>query len=167
NSFQNNYMGETDGFVAKLNAELSEIVYCGFVGGASEDMVHSIKVNTQGQLFGGGQTRSNDLRVTSNRVQLDNGGGIDGMYFSVRENGATYAFLSYLGGSEDDIINGIDINVLNELYIIGSTLSASFPLAPVRTQGGGWGVPIVRDEPYQSENSGGWEVFISKVRDGG
>ena len=41
--FQTTLGGQQDGFVAKLNEDLSELTWCSYLGGSSDDAVYSIK----------------------------------------------------------------------------------------------------------------------------
>ena len=53
----------TDGFVAKLNAAGSGLVYSTYLGGTTYDAVHGLAVNSGGEVFVTGYTDSTNFPV--------------------------------------------------------------------------------------------------------
>ena len=44
------FNGDKDGFVAKVNAEGTGLVYCGYIGGLKEDYIHDLAVDSYGSV---------------------------------------------------------------------------------------------------------------------
>ncbi len=66
NAFQPTYGGGfSDGFVTKLNADGSALVYSSFLGGANTDRANSIAVDAAGAAYLFGDTDSNDFPVNN------------------------------------------------------------------------------------------------------
>jgi len=122
-----------DGFVAKLNADGSELIYSTYFGGADDEVGTGIAVNSDGNAFVTGLTRSPDF-PTENALQADFGGGgellnSDGFVFKLSSDGSSFAYSTYLGGSADDGGRGIAIDSDGNAYVAGATSSLDFPTA--------------------------------------
>lgn len=76
NAFQPDKGGGRDAFVMKLNGEGSAVVYSTFLGGDSSDIGIGIAVDSAGNAYVTGETRSSDF-PTVNALQESLGGGRD------------------------------------------------------------------------------------------
>jgi hypothetical protein len=130
------YLPVPDGFVAKVNAAGTALVYCGYLGGGKAT---GIAVDAGGSAcvigVGGGS-----LPVTVG-PELTYNGGLDTFVAKVNSSGAFFDYYGYLGGAGDDWGEAIAVDTSGCAYVTGWTNSpeSSFPLAvgPDLTQNGG------------------------------
>ncbi len=139
--------GDRDAFVAKLDAAGSALLYSTYLGGGSADDGRAVAIDTAGDAFLTGATRSSDFPTTPGA--FDTTCGTDGLCnaffdpslgtrvepsdaFVARLNPAGTALLysTFLGGSSDDVPGGIAVDSLDNAYVAGSTASTDFPVAP-------------------------------------
>ena len=69
--------GATDGFLVKLNANLTSVAMSSYFGGSGTDLILGMNVGTSGNVVVVGSTDSTDLPVTAGVVQATNKGGTD------------------------------------------------------------------------------------------
>jgi len=123
--------GGNDAFVAKLNATGTELDYCGYIGGSSDDFGNGIAINAAGNAHVVGYTESTQATfpVTSG-PDLTHNDGSDAFVAKLNSTGTTLLYCGYIGGSEDDYGNGIAVDGVGHAYITGSTFStqANFPV---------------------------------------
>ncbi len=120
-----------DGFVTKINATGSAILYSTYIGGSGEDRANSIAVDQSGSAFVTGVTASNDF-PTVNPIQSSNrGGGFNRDVFVSRVNpaGSSLVYSTYLGSNEEDTANRIAVDEQSNAYVTGFTRGFNFPIA--------------------------------------
>jgi hypothetical protein len=119
-----------DGFVAKINAEGSALVYSTFLGGSESDNVDSIAVDSQGNASVAGRTLSTDFPIASAFQPVFGGGsGQDSFVARLNAQGSAFIFSSYLGGSGTDVPRSIAADLAGNVYVGGTTASQNFPVA--------------------------------------
>jgi len=135
--------GTYDAFVAKLNAAGTSFLYCGYIGGASEDNGNDIAVDSAGNAYVAGETRSTEASfpVTSGPDVTYNGGAYDAFVAKVSASGTQLVYCGYIGGSANDYGRGIAVDSAGSAYVTGGTRSSetTFPVAvgPDLTYNGG------------------------------
>ncbi len=120
--------GASDAFVAKLNADGSALVYSTYMGGSQGDEGFGIAVDARGNAYVAGHTFSMDF-PTVNALQLRYGGSGDAFVAKLNADGSALVYSTYLGGSENDIGQGIAVDAQSNAYVTGSTSSRDFPTA--------------------------------------
>ena len=143
---QSSLDGETDAFVAKVNAS-GTLAYSTYLGGSGVDFANAITVDSSGAAYVAGYTYSTDLPV-ANAFQNSNAGNCDAFLARVSAAGIL-DYLTYLGGNGPDTATAVALASEN-VYIAGWTLSTNFPLR----------------NPYQSVVAGNYGVFLTKVDSG-
>ena len=132
--------GNSDVFVAKLNPAGSVLEYSTYLGGSSQDEDPDIAVDSDGNAYITGFTRSLDF-PTANPFQANYAGGdSDAFVAKLDPTGSDLAYSTYFGGSDPDFGRGIAVDAsTGEAYVTGFTLSPDFPTAhPLQaTHGGG------------------------------
>jgi hypothetical protein len=124
--------GKFDGFVAKLNAQGSALVYCGYVGGTGNDSVRSIALDSTGCGYVAGYTESTDLPVTSaGRLSYHSGGMYDAFVAKVNTQGSGFAYCAYVGGAGYDDCMAVAVDPAGNAYLAGATTSTEWTF-PVR-----------------------------------
>jgi len=128
------------------------LVYCGFIGGIEADKAAAIAVDSAGNVYVAGNTKSTQ---TSFPVQVGpdltyNTGpvSIDGFVAKVAASGGALVYCGYLGGDQWDECNGIAVDSAGRAYVTGLTGSnqATFPVAsgPDLTYNGGFDAFVAR-----------------------
>jgi hypothetical protein len=148
-----NFVGARDGFVTKLNATGTALVYSTYLGGSSDDRCNKISVDSSGNAYVGGETNSTNF-PTANAFQGTYGGGFsDAFVTKINPAGSALVYSTYLGGTIFDAAHAITIDSTNNVYITGRTTSSNFPVV----------------NPIQSTYSGGpgADAFVTKFNAAG
>jgi len=106
--------------------------YSSFVGGSMTDGVTAVATGANGLLYAVAYTNNSDLVFSPGALQVSNNGGNDviALVFDPTQSGAnSLLYLSYLGGSRDDLPTALTLDSLGQMYITGTTASSDFPLA--------------------------------------
>ncbi len=147
----------SEGFVAKLNAAGSAFVYATYLGGSGSDsFLHSggIAVDSAGSAYVASWTDSTDFPII-NAIQATNRGGnfweTDAFVTKFSPNGSSLVFSTYLGGTDDDAANAIEVDSSGNIYVAGWTDSTDFPVL----------------NAVQQTNQGSNDAFITKINSSG
>jgi len=127
NAFNPIHNGLSDGFVTKLNAKGSALVYSTFLGGGGFDTGNSIAVDSAGDAYVTGQTGSGDFPV-ANALHPAFSGQFDAFVAELNPSGSALIYSTYLGGSSLDSGNGIAVDANGNAYVTGEADSRDFPL---------------------------------------
>lgn len=138
-----------DGFVVKYSPSGNK-VWASYYGGSGTDQLQSIQWKN-GNIYFAGTTSSPDNIATADVTQPVLAGIQDGFIAKVTDDGSARSWGSYYGGVDGDVAGSIAIGDNNELYICGSTQSAT----GVATPGA-----------YQSSFGGGlYDGFVAKLKE--
>jgi len=133
-AYETEHYGWTDVFVLKLDTASSALSYCTFVGGNDEEEGHGLVLDSSNNAYVTGYTWSNDLPWTPDAYDTSfNGVSIDSYVFKLNPTGSSLLYLTYLGGSEDELSSmfcGIDVDDTGAAHVVGSTYSTDFPTTP-------------------------------------
>src|ERR1041384_3161814 len=150
NAYQSTRAGDTDAFLAKINAAGSALLYSSFIGGAATDRGSGVVIDGSGIAYVAGYGASPDF-PTENPFQAGFGGSFDAFVAKFDTNAGginSLVFSSYLGGSGDDKAFGIAIDAAQaNLYLVGQTSSNNFPVL----------------NPVQPSSGGSFDAFLAKV----
>ena len=143
--------GASDTFVTKLNAAGSALVYSTYLGGTALDTARWIAIDSSGNAYVTGETRSTDFPTVS-PFQAANAGAADGFVTKLNAAGSALVYSTYLGGNSDDQPFIITVDASGNAYLAGRTNSTNFPTA----------------SPIQSTHAGGIEdAFVAKLNAAG
>lgn len=122
------------------------LVYGTYLGGNDNDATRGIAVDASGNFYVTGYTFSTNLQTSGSVLQSSYHGGTmqadiggDAFVAKYAASGAL-VYLTYLGGSGDDIGAAIAVDSSGNAYITGSTASSNFPKVggyPAGYSGGG------------------------------
>src|SRR5437899_991720 len=113
-----------DAFVTKVNPTGSGLVYSTYLGGIGDDNCLGIAGDGSGNAYVTGLTRSTDFPVTRGAFQTSYGGGTDDVFVTkLNSTGSALLYSTYLGGSAQDIGNGIAVDTSGSAYVTGVTRS--------------------------------------------
>jgi hypothetical protein len=135
-----------DAFVAKIKADGTALVYCGYIGGSSNDGADGIAVDGAGNAYviGGASSTQTTFPVVGGPDLTYNGGPVDGFVAKVNASGTALIYCGYIGGNGTDLGHGIAVDEAGNTYVTGETTSnqSSFPVAggPDLTFNGGTAV---------------------------
>src|SRR5208282_1712902 len=143
-------------FVAKLNwtSPVLSLVYSTYLGGSVRDQGNGIAVDSSGNAYVTGATYSTDfllmnpLQATNNVSDHDNESST--MYVSELNwsgSALSLVYSTYLGGSVNDVGNGIAVDPSGNTYVTGQTYSTDFPTM----------------NPYQANNAGSADAFVAEI----
>lgn len=131
------FNGDCDAFIAKVNAEGTGLVYCGYIGGADTDRGFSVGVDKRGAAYVVGSTSSSvaegfpaivgpDLTYNSAAT-----GNADGFVARVSPDGTGLEYCGYIGGRLTDLVRAVDVDELGHAFLAGDTRSdeVTFPVA--------------------------------------
>lgn len=148
--------GPDDAFITKVRADNAEIIYSSYLGGNSIDVAFGLAVDSMGQAYLTGRTRSTDFPMV-NALQPIFGGGdvfnIDAFVAKLDPSGSGLIYSTYLGGtassqgSGDDLGQDIAVDTEGNAYVVGFTGAEDFPTAT----------------PLQSAFAGVLDAFVTKI----
>lgn len=144
-ALQSTNHGASDAFVSKLNPGGTNLVYSTLLGGSDVDQANAIAVDSSGDAFVTGFTRSSDF-PTQSAVQGNLGisGGstcgssvcADAFVGELNPSGSVLTYSTYLGGSGLDIGQAIALDSSGDAFVAGSTASTNFPAIYNASQSG-------------------------------
>ena len=139
-------------FVAKLNASGSALVYSTYLGGSGGDNPGGIAIDSSGNAYLGGGTRSPDF-PTVNPLQRDLKGTGNAFVAKLNAAGSALIYSTYLGGSGTDWASALALDPSGNAYVTGLTQSTDFPTV----------------NPIQATNKAtpGWTGFVAEVNAAG
>lgn len=138
--------GYYDVFVTKFNSSGSALVYSTYLGGSGDDGGTGIGVDSSGNAYVAGQTRSTNFPTVIPIQRYYGGGELDAFVAKFNSSGNALLYSTYVGGSGYDMATAIAVNGLGNAYVTGQTSSTNF-----RTF-----------NPLQPANAGNVDVFVTK-----
>jgi len=120
--------GPYDGFLAKLTADGSALIFSTYLGGSRDDRGQGVAIDATGHALVTGFTESTDF-PTANPLQPASGGGYDAFVSKVAPDGSAFSYSTYLGGSGFDLGQSIAISSDGRAFATGYTSASDFPIA--------------------------------------
>jgi len=131
-----------DAFVAKVKADGSALVYCGYIGGTDNDLALGVAVDASGNAYVAGVTASDQASfpvVKGPSLVYQGGTAIpvgdlvlsgDAFVAKVNAAGTSLAYCGYIGGTGTEVARGIAVNSQGQAFVTGVTNSSesSFPV---------------------------------------
>ncbi len=153
--------GRDDAFVSKVSPDGSRLEYSGYIGGASSDTAHAVRVDSLGRAYVAGSTFSTEetfpVAVGPNLVLT---AADDAFVARVAADGSALDFAGYIGGFGSDVATGIALDHAGDIYLTGFTRSGE--VGPP----GEVGFPVAVG-PDLTFNGGAEDAFLAKLhRDG-
>ncbi len=153
--------GGQDSFITKLSADGQSYVYSTFQGGKQNDGAMAVALDSGGNAYVLGWTRSTDF-PTVNPAQATHGGGsctsgsstvpcYDAYITKYNADGSEVVYSTFLGGSSTDNPYAIAVDASGNAHVAGYTTSTNFPIV----------------NPVQSVSGGYIDVFVAKLNASG
>ena len=162
-SYNAGQIGNYDIIVGAFDLKKSgvdSLVYATYFGGAINDEVRGIGLDSQGRLLLTGYTLSTNFPTTRNAIQTASGCNGDAFVAIVDPTKPGAGFLvysTYLGAAEGEVGYGVAGDKFGYVYVTGYTLSSDFPVtdnAPQRVWGGGVDMFVTRINPSAAGKAG-------------
>jgi Beta-propeller repeat len=125
---QRTFRGATDVFVAKLSADGSQLLYSTYLGGSGADVGYGIAVDTAGNAYITGDTRSTDFPLIA-PWQSKLGGAADVFVAKLSSDGSRLLYSTYFGGGGGERGLGIAADSAGNAYVTGYTNSTDLPVS--------------------------------------
>jgi gliding motility-associated-like protein len=137
-----------DGFLSILNADGSNLLYSSYIGGAGDESVRGIFLDSDEKIFLVGGTNSSNFPTTPgfsgfNQTPKNE----DGFIMKFEKGGSKLIYSHLVGGAANDRFSGIYVNSFDEAYVAGISSSSDF---------------YVTKNAYQKKNAGGVDLVICK-----
>jgi hypothetical protein len=114
--------GNGAAFVVKLNHSGSQFVYATYLGGSAQDAGNGIAVDSRGNAYVTGYTRSNDFPTTRGALQSKlRSGAIQNAFVARLDKLGSLSYSTYLGGTSSDVGRGIAVDINDDAYVTGYT----------------------------------------------
>ena len=126
-AFQRSRQGGSDAFVAKFGSD-GTALYSTFLGGGSDDEAYGIAVDVNGNAYVTGYTYSDSFPQANAPYQHSRHGGQEGFISELTNDGSGLIFSTFIGGTSDDVCNGIALDPSGNIYIVGTTASSDLPI---------------------------------------
>lgn len=128
-AFQGELHGETDAVVAKLG-DLGALEYSTFLGGGDYEWARGIDVDTDGNAYLAGETRSQDFPASPGAYMVRNPAKSEpaaAFVAKVKPDGGDLDFATYLGGTATQWGVAVAVGPDASVYVGGRTQSDDFP----------------------------------------
>ncbi len=145
---------DTDAFIAKINpndAGGQSVVYSSYLGGSDNDTGLAIAVDTSSNAYVTGSTYSPDWVCNCTAGFQGYGGAGDAYIAKVGTlSGSIYplTYFTYLGGSNFDVGNSIQVDSTQAVHLAGSTTSSDL---------------LVTSDAIQPAYAGGGDAFVALI----
>ncbi len=138
--------GDFDGVVFKLNAQGNALAYSGFLGGEENDSTEGVTVDSAGNAYVTGGTKSIGFPTSVSAYQPTRAGDTDAFLAKINPAGSALLYSTYLGGSGTDRGSGVVIDSSGNAYVAGFTSASDFPTA----------------DAFQNSFGGSFDAFVAK-----
>ncbi len=115
------------------------MAYSTFLGGSGDEYGYALAVDSSGSAYVTGETYSTDFPVDDAYQNSFGGGNYDAFVTKFSASGSSLVYSTYLGGSDNEAGEGIQVNSSGKAYVTGYTHSTDFPTQSAfqNTHGGG------------------------------
>ncbi len=146
NAYQSQKGGNMDAYLAKLDPDGMEIIYCTYLGGTGNyTQPLALAIDPDGRPVVAGYTVCPGFPVVNELHGWKN--SVDGFISVFTEDGSDLFFSTFLGGTNSDGVHAIDFNEAGYLVLTGNSQSSDFPIVPSGS----------------TKNSGGTDIILAVV----
>lgn len=147
-TFGQNYSGNQEGVVFKLNPTFTQLLWSTYFGGSEKDAVYSLDIDANNEVYIAGGTTSLNIPTTSGvwKPLAPGIGKANGFVAHLDANANSVIASSYIGSAEYDQVYFVRVDKLKNVYVTGQTK------AP--------GTTFIINAAYNNPNSG---QFITKL----
>jgi hypothetical protein len=128
-----------------LHADPSQPVFATYLGGGGSEVVGSVAVDSQGNIYIAGRTDSPDFPL-KNPIQATSK-AFSQIFIAKFSPTGELLFSTYYGGSANDLATGIALDPAGNIYVTGALQSVDFPVA----------------NAFQPTSGGRTDAFVLKI----
>ncbi|MFQ5604071.1 MAG: PQQ-binding-like beta-propeller repeat protein [bacterium] len=159
-AFQPAFANGEMGYISKVNATGSDLIYSTYLGGANgHDEIYGLDVDNNGAVYVVGRTseiRRGDpigFPITDGAFDQSFNGRVDAFVTKLNPGGSGLVYSTFLGGNHIEQAYGITVLENGKVFVTGGTSSPDFP---------------VSTDAFDSEHNGSSDVFVASLSaDGG
>ncbi len=144
--------GPVDIFLSKFNPTGSGLIYSSFLGGTSYEEAKALALDSAGNAYLTGFTKSRDFPKTRAAFQTVFNAFDDGFVTEFDASGLNLVYSTFLGGRSTDYGSDIAVDTYGNTYVTGYTQSTAFPTTPrafsVDYGGGNYDAFVVKLSPF-------------------
>ncbi len=119
NALCGQYQGSRDGYIAVMNKSCTELFYCSYIGGESDDNVSFMQFLDNDRVVIGGGTFSEMFPLPESVHSQRSHGGRDGWMAVFNTLTESFECVRILGGPRDDTFTDADITESNDVVVVG------------------------------------------------
>ncbi len=149
-AFDGSHNGQADGFVTKINAAGSGLVFSTFLGGTQVERIEGIALAPgTDDLIVAGSTRSSDFPTTPGAFQTSTAN--NGVVAVLDSSGSSLLYSTALGGGGFEEIDSMAVDATGTVHVTGETKSPDYP---------------VTSGAFDSTLGGASDAFVTQLRPG-
>lgn len=120
--------GNDDAFVAKINSDLTALIASTYLGGNNTEQSFDIEIMSDGKIIIAGYATGTNVPTTENAYDGTYNGGYSDSFISIFSNNLeTLHASTYLGGSNSENFESLEIDNNGNVVVVGYTVSQDFP----------------------------------------
>jgi hypothetical protein len=107
------------------------LIYCAYYGSSGNDRIIAMKMGPNGQLYITGSTPTSEMPYIDGAYDNTNDGLTD-LFLAIidtTDGNFTLKYFSYLGGTNNDVPQALEVDSAGVAYLAGYTSSTDFPMA--------------------------------------
>ena len=148
--FDETYNEGSDGVITIVNRTGYNLICSTFIGGDMRDLITGLELDMNDDIIVTGNTESSNFPFLNGYDDTFNG-NYDVFVSKFNSSCNGLLFSTYIGGSSDDYVRSVSIDVFGDIYAVGYTLSSNFP------------TKLAIDDAYSGEEDG----FVFKLNNSG
>jgi gliding motility-associated-like protein len=121
--------GVQDAYIFRMDPTLSTQLWASYHGGSNADSGYGVQFDSNGEVYVAGGTASADLPMSGTPFDNTANGDVDGYVVRYNANGTTRLSATYLGTSAYDQTYFVQLNLADEVFVVGQTHGA-YPVTP-------------------------------------
>lgn len=114
-------------YVAKLNSDLNILIGAMHIRGAGDGEARALTLDASRNIYVAGNTAAANFPVTPGAYDTTYNGNVDGFVAKLAPDMSKILACTYLGGTEADVVNAIDLDAAGNIYVAGWTDSSNYP----------------------------------------
>ncbi len=106
------------------------LVYSTYLGGIDQEGLFGLDIDSDGNAYVTGQTRSIDFPTTVGTLDTALDGADDIFVVKLDNSGSNLVYATYIGGAGQEAGYALDVDAIGNVYVTGFTSSIDFPVTP-------------------------------------
>jgi gliding motility-associated-like protein len=128
-AFQTTLAGGMDAYLFRMDPTLSTMLWATYYGGTGHEAGYGVQLDSSGDIFISGGTTSTDLPMAGTPAFPSFSGVADGYIAKFPGGGGALTSATYLGTTSLDQAYFIQVDLSDDVYVVGSTLGI-YPVSP-------------------------------------